>query len=39
MTRDAHDLYTPFGFRALPEPTRYLEIHYPDVYRTPEAQK
>jgi GNAT superfamily N-acetyltransferase len=39
MTRDAHDLYAPFGFRALNEPTRYLEIHSPDVYRTPEAQK
>lgn len=37
MTRDAHDLYRPFGFRALPEPARYLEIHRPDVYRTPEA--
>ena len=33
MTRDAHDLYRPFGFRALPEATRYLEIHRPDVYR------
>lgn len=37
MTRDAHDLYRPFGFQALPEATRYLEIHRPDVYRTPEA--
>jgi GNAT superfamily N-acetyltransferase len=34
MTRDAHDLYRPFGFRALPEATRYLEIHRPDVYKT-----
>ena len=34
MTRDAHDLYRPFGFHALPEATRYLEIHHPDVYRS-----
>jgi GNAT superfamily N-acetyltransferase len=33
MTRDAHDLYRPFGFQALPEPTRYLEIHRPEVYK------
>lgn len=33
MTRDAHDLYRSFGFRAMPEATRYLEIHRPDVYR------
>ena len=38
MTRDAHDLYTPFGFRTMPESTRYLEIHRPDVYRTAEAK-
>jgi ribosomal protein S18 acetylase RimI-like enzyme len=38
MTRDAHDLYRPFGFRSMPEATRYLEIHRPDVYRSaPEA--
>ena len=36
MTRDAHDLYRPFGFRAMPEATRYLEIHRPDVYRSRE---
>ena len=33
MTRDAHDLYRPFGFRTMPEATRYLEIHRPDVYK------
>jgi len=33
MTRDAHDLYRPFGFRAMPEATRYLEIHRPDAYK------
>ena len=35
MTRDAHDLYRPFGFRSMPEATRYLEIHRPDVYGSP----
>ena len=34
MTRDAHSLYQPFGFRGLPDPARYLEIHRPDVYRS-----
>ena len=34
MTRDAHDLYRPFGFRTMPEATRDLEIHRPDVYKT-----
>ena len=33
MTRDAHGLYEPFGFRPMPDPTRYLEIHRPDVYK------
>jgi ribosomal protein S18 acetylase RimI-like enzyme len=33
MTRDAHDLYRPFGFQAMPEATRYLEIHRPDAYK------
>jgi GNAT superfamily N-acetyltransferase len=37
MTRDAHDLYRPFGFRAMPEATRYLEIHRPGVYKDQEA--
>jgi hypothetical protein len=32
MTRDAHDLYRRFGFRRLPDPARYLEIHRPDAY-------
>ena len=32
MTRDAQRLYEAFGFRPLPDPTRYLEIHRPDVY-------
>ena len=33
MTRDAHELYAPHGFRPMPDATRYLEIHRPDVYR------
>ena len=33
MTRDAHELYAPHGFRPMHDPTRYLEIHRPDVYR------
>ena len=36
MTRDAHDLYRPFGFRAMPDAARYLEIHRPDVYKRKE---
>jgi GNAT superfamily N-acetyltransferase len=34
MTRDAHELYRPFGFRPMREPARYLEIHRPDVYQS-----
>jgi GNAT superfamily N-acetyltransferase len=33
MTRDAHPLYARFGFKAMPEPARYMEVHAPDVYR------
>lgn len=32
MTRDAHALYEGFGFAAMADPTRYLEIHRPNVY-------
>lgn len=32
MTRDAHGLYERFGFRPMPDPSRYLEIHRPSVY-------
>src|SRR5947209_3188181 len=32
-TRDAHGLYTQFGFRPLIRPERFMEIHDPDVYR------
>jgi GNAT superfamily N-acetyltransferase len=32
MTRDAHALYQGFGFAPMADPTRYLELHRPDVY-------
>ena len=31
-TRDAHTLYARFGFKALLNPSRLMEIHRPDVY-------
>ena len=34
LTRDAHGLYSQFGFRLLKSPERHMEIHNPDVYRT-----
>jgi GNAT superfamily N-acetyltransferase len=33
-TRDAHGLYTQFGFTPLAEPSRFLEIHRPNLYLT-----
>jgi GNAT superfamily N-acetyltransferase len=36
MTRDAHELYRRFGFKPMADPTRYMEIHRPNVY-TPAA--
>jgi GNAT superfamily N-acetyltransferase len=35
VTRDAHGLYEPLGFRSPPDPARYMEIVRPDVYKTP----
>jgi GNAT superfamily N-acetyltransferase len=32
-TRDAHGLYSRFGFRPLPEPERMMIIHNPDAPR------
>ncbi|HEY0611770.1 MAG TPA: GNAT family N-acetyltransferase [Chitinophaga sp.] len=32
-TADAHGLYTQFGFTPLPHPERFMQIHYPDVYK------
>lgn len=33
VTRDAHELYRPYGFRALAAPERHMELTRPDVYR------
>jgi GNAT superfamily N-acetyltransferase len=33
-TRDAHGLYAQFGFMPLAEPSRFLEIHWPNLYLT-----
>jgi GNAT superfamily N-acetyltransferase len=35
ITRDAHGLYAPFGFRQLAHPDRHMEIVKPDLYRRP----
>ena len=34
LTRDAHGLYTQFGFTPVKAPDRYRELHRPDVYET-----
>ena len=31
-TRDAHDLYSRFGFSPLSVPSRFMERHNPDIY-------
>jgi GNAT superfamily N-acetyltransferase len=31
-TRDAHSLYSRFGFKALGDPSRFMEILTPDIY-------
>ena len=33
LTRDAHGLYTQFGFTPLRKPERYMERHDPEVYK------
>jgi ribosomal protein S18 acetylase RimI-like enzyme len=35
MTRDAQGLYQRLGFTPMADPTRYLEIHRPNVYAAP----
>lgn len=35
LTRDAHWLYERFGFRPMPDPSRYMERWNPDVYKRP----
>lgn len=32
VTRDAHGLYEKFGFKALPAPERWMELHDPEIY-------
>jgi GNAT superfamily N-acetyltransferase len=36
-TRDAHDLYRKFGWTDLTSPERWMERHFPDVYRCAES--
>jgi GNAT superfamily N-acetyltransferase len=37
-TRDAHELYRKFGWTELKSPDRWMERHFPDIYRNaPEA--
>jgi GNAT superfamily N-acetyltransferase len=38
LTRDAHGLYSQFGFAPLKAPERYMELHRPDVYETPQEK-
>jgi hypothetical protein len=35
LTRDAHGLYSQFGFTVVTAPERYMELHRPNVYETP----
>ncbi len=32
-TRDAHSLYARYGFLPLADPERFMERHFPDVYK------
>ena len=32
LTRDAHELYSRFGFTPLQSPQRYMELHNADIY-------
>jgi GNAT superfamily N-acetyltransferase len=34
-TRDAHGLYSQFGFTPVKAPERFMERHQPNVYETP----
>jgi GNAT superfamily N-acetyltransferase len=35
LTSDAHGLYRQFGFEALGDPSRFMEVLRPDIYRSP----
>jgi len=34
-TKDAHSLYTQFGFTPFDKPERWMQRHNPEVYKTP----
>ncbi|MGA2855454.1 MAG: GNAT family N-acetyltransferase [Candidatus Sulfotelmatobacter sp.] len=34
LTRDAHGLYSQFGFTPVKAPERYMELHRPKIYET-----
>jgi GNAT superfamily N-acetyltransferase len=34
VTKDAHQLYVPFGFTPLAAPERHMEKHNPGIYKT-----
>lgn len=36
LTRDAHGLYSQFGFAPIKAPERYMELHQPNVYERPQ---
>lgn len=33
LTRDAHTLYSQYGFKSLASPDRFMELHRPDIYK------
>ena len=37
VTRDAHGLYAPHGFKPLAKPESHMERHKPDIYKTTAA--
>ena len=39
MTRDAHELYRPFGFREMADPSRCMEIVDREIYRKMTAER
>lgn len=39
VTKDAHGLYTRYGFTAVAQPDRYMEKRDPDVYRRAAARQ
>lgn len=38
-TRDAHDLYSQFGFTPLAAPGPLMELHAPNVYASPDSSR